>query len=67
MHDLPADRRSVRLLNIIDDFTREALAMDIDLPRPAERIVSALDQIIEWRAKPTAIRSDNVLNAIGLP
>ena len=31
----------------------------IDLSLPAERVVRALDQVIEWRGKPQAIRSDN--------
>jgi putative transposase len=59
MHDQLADGRSFRLLNIIDDFNREALAMDIDLSLPAERVVRALDRVIEWRGKPKEIRSDN--------
>ena len=59
MHDQLADGRSFRLFNVIDDFNREALAMDIDLSLPAERVVRALDQIIEWRGKPLVIRSDN--------
>lgn len=33
--------------------------MDIDLSLPAERVVRALDRVIEWRGKPQAIRSDN--------
>ncbi|MCG9117001.1 DDE-type integrase/transposase/recombinase, partial [Laribacter hongkongensis] len=65
MHDQLADGRRFRLLNIIDDFNREALAMDIDLSLPAERVVRALDQVIEWRGKPTAIRSDNGPEYVG--
>ena len=59
MHDQLADGRSYRLLNVIDDFNREGLAMEIDLSLPAERVVRALEQVIEWRGKPKAIRSDN--------
>lgn len=59
MHDQLADGRSFRLFNLIDDFNREALAMDIDLSLPTERVICALDQVIEWRGKPQAIRSDN--------
>lgn len=33
--------------------------MEIDLSSPAERVACALDQAIEWRGKPQAIRSDN--------
>lgn len=59
MHDQLSDGRSYRLLNVIDDFSREALAIDIDLSLPSERVVRALDQIIEWRGKPQVIRCDN--------
>jgi putative transposase len=59
MHDQLADGRSFRVFNLIDDFNREALGMEIDLSLPAERVVRALDQVIEWRGKPQAIRSDN--------
>ena len=41
MHDQLADGRSFRLFNVIDDFNREAMAMDIDLSLPAERVVRA--------------------------
>ena len=59
MHDQLPDGRSYRLLNVIDDFNREALAIDIDLSLPPERVIRSLDQIIEWRGKPEVIRSDN--------
>ena len=59
MHDQLSDGRSYRLFNVIDDFNREALSIDIDLSLPSERVVRALDQIIEWRGKPLTIRSDN--------
>ena len=49
MHDQLSDGRSYRLFNVIDDFNREALAIDIDLSLPSERVVRSLDQIIEWR------------------
>jgi len=65
MHDQLSDGRSYRLFNVIDDFNREALAIDIDLSLPAERVVRALDQVIEWRGKPLAIRSDNGTEYIG--
>ena len=59
MHDQLSDSRSYRLLNVIDDFNREALAIEIDLSLPSERVIRALEQIIEWRGKPLSIRSDN--------
>ncbi len=51
--------RSYRSLNVLDDFNREFLAAEVDLSLPASRVIRALDQIIEWRGKPCAIRSDN--------
>ncbi|WP_419778819.1 IS3 family transposase [Maridesulfovibrio sp.] len=59
MHDQLEDGRSFRLLNVIDDFNREGLSIEVDLSLPADRVVRTLDQIIEWRGKPEAIRCDN--------
>lgn len=59
MHDQLSDGRSVRLLNIIDDFNREALAIEVDFSLPSSRVKRTLEQIIEWRGKPAAIRCDN--------
>lgn len=59
MHDQLADGRSYRLFNVIDDFNREGLTIDVDLSLPAQRVVRALDRVIEWRGKPKQIRSDN--------
>lgn len=49
MHDQLQNGRSVRLFNVIDDFNREGLGMEIDFSLPSERVIRALDQIIEWR------------------
>lgn len=59
MHDQLTDGRSYRLLNVIDDFNREGLAMEIDFSLPSERVIRSLNQLIGWRGKPQAIRSDN--------
>ena len=59
MHDQLVDGRSIRLFNVIDDFNREALGIEVDFSVPAERVIRALKQIIEWRGKPIAIRCDN--------
>ncbi|SUP01062.1 Integrase core domain [Legionella maceachernii] len=62
MHDQLDNGRSYRLLNVLDDFNREGLAIEVDFSLPAERVVRTLNQIIEWRGKPRQIRCDNVLN-----
>jgi putative transposase len=59
MHDQLGDGRSFRAFNVIDDFNREGLGIDVDFSLPAARVIRALDQIIEWRGRPVTIRSDN--------
>jgi putative transposase len=61
--DRLGDGRPFRLLNVLDDFNREGLGLEIDFSLPAGRVVRALNQIIEWRGAPKAIRLDNVLCA----
>ncbi len=51
--------RKFRTLNVLDDFNREGLGIDVDFSLPAERVTRCLDQIIEWRGKPAMIRVDN--------
>ena len=63
MADQLADGRSIRTLNVLDDFNREGLCIEVDFSLPAERVVRSLNQIIEWRGKPQTIRVDNVLCA----
>ena len=48
--------RSIRTVNVLDDFTREGLCIEIDFSLPAERVVRSLNQTIEWRGKPNTIR-----------
>lgn len=59
MHDTLEDGKNVRSLNIIDDFNREILNITIDTSLPSARVVSELEQLIDWRGKPEKIRVDN--------
>ncbi len=59
MHDGLADGRSFRLFNVIDDFNREGLGIEVDFSLPAERVIRSLERIIEWRGQPQSIRCDN--------
>jgi putative transposase len=59
MHDQLADGRCFRLFNVIDDYNREGLGIEIDFSLPAERVIRALEQIIDWRGKPKVLRCDN--------
>jgi putative transposase len=49
MHDQLEDGRRFRLFNVIDDFNREGLAINLDLSLPAAQVIRPLEQIIEWR------------------
>ncbi len=51
--------RKFRTLNVLDDFNRESLSIEIDYSLPAERVIRVLDQITEWRGYPAFIRVDN--------
>lgn len=59
MHDTLECGKSVRSLNIIDDFNREILDITIDTSLPSAKVVSQLEQLVEWRGKPEKIRVDN--------
>lgn len=51
--------RRFRVLNIMGDYNREALAIESDFSLPAERVKKSLDEVIFWRGKPKEIRVDN--------
>ncbi len=59
MSDSLADGRRFRLLNIIDDFNRESLAIEVDTSLPSLRVIRVLNRLIEQRGKPLNIRTDN--------
>ena len=59
MSDSLASGRIFRTLNILDDFNREVLWIEVDTSLPAERVVRILETLIAWRGCPTQIRMDN--------
>jgi len=59
MSDSLANGRTFRTLNVIDDFNREALWIEVDTSLPAERVVQVLDKLLFERAAPQQIRMDN--------
>ena len=54
----------------MDNYNREALAIEVDTSLPAERVIRVLEQVTEWTGKPTRIRVDNgpefISTALGL-
>lgn len=59
MNDSLVDGRRFRLLNIMDDFNRESLAIEVDTSLPSLRVIRALEKLIAERGCPVNIRCDN--------
>jgi putative transposase len=59
MADSLQDGKKFRIFNVIDDFNREGLAIEIDVSLPAARLVRVLDRIAKDRGYPFNIRCDN--------
>lgn len=59
MPDTLANGRPFRTFNVIDDFARDALAIEIDFSISGGRVVRVLEQLCEWYGKPAMVRSDN--------
>ncbi len=59
MHDALVCGRRFRTFNVVDDFNREVLAIEIDLNIPALRVVRVLERIVANRGYPLKLRMDN--------
>jgi putative transposase len=59
MNDSLWDGRRFRLLNIMDDYNREVLAIEADTSLPALRLIRVLERLKEERGLPQMIRVDN--------
>ena len=59
VHDRMANGRPVRVLTVLDNFTRECLAFEVDTSLPSRRVTRALDAVITARGRPEKIRLDN--------
>jgi putative transposase len=57
--DVTGGGRRLRILSVVDSYTRECLALEVDTSLPSRRVTRALERIIEQRGAPVAIRSDN--------
>jgi putative transposase len=55
VHDVTASGRSIRVLNVVDAYTRESLAMEVDTSFAGLRVTRVLEQIISERGVPRAI------------
>ncbi|GCJ45053.1 IS1400 transposase [Escherichia coli] len=59
MHDALVCGRRSRTFNVVDNFNREALSIEIDLNLPALRVVRVLNKIAANRGYPVKLRMDN--------
>jgi putative transposase len=59
MTDSLSPGRAFRTLNVLDDFNREALWIEVDISLPAERVIRVLEMLTLWRGYPAQIRLDN--------
>ncbi len=57
----------LRLFNVIDDFQREGLGIELDFFLLAERVMRALGQIIEWRGKSACLRCETQFGKATMP
>ena len=58
-HDSVAAGRAIRVLSVMDAYTRECLALEVDTSFASRRVTRVLDQIIARRGQPQSIRCDN--------
>lgn len=59
LSDALASGRRIRILVVIDAFTREALAIEVDTSLPGTRVVGVLERLVVDRGRPAHIVLDN--------
>jgi putative transposase len=66
LSDAFANGRRFRILAVVDDFTRECLALIADTSLPGLRVVRELTAIAAWRGRPVMCLSDNGTELTGM-
>ena len=59
VHDAAQSGRKFRALSVIDVYTRECLALEVDTSFASRRVTRVLEAIVAQRGRPLAIRCDN--------
>jgi transposase InsO family protein len=59
IHDACSSGRKLKLLTLVDEFTRECLAMEVDTSIRAGRVIEVLQPLFDRRGRPEFLRSDN--------
>jgi putative transposase len=66
VHDRLANGRSLRLLTVHDDYTRECLWIEADTSLSGPRVARVLDYVAELRGRPASLITDNGPEFAGL-
>ena len=53
------DGRTLRLLTLLDEYTRECLAIRVERRMGSSEVIETLSDVMLWRGIPKHIRSDN--------
>ena len=64
--DACANGQQVKCLTVVDEFTRECQAIDVAGSIRSRRVIDVLSRLVSVHGAPRYLRSDNVLNAIGV-
>jgi putative transposase len=59
VEDALADGTALRILTVMDEFTREGLALDVARTTSAERVIGVLTALVAQHGAPAHLRSDN--------
>ncbi|MEK6683845.1 MAG: IS3 family transposase, partial [Nitrospirota bacterium] len=59
MEDATVDGRKLRILTVVDEFTRESPAIEVDRRMPSGRVIEVLKKAFAERGAPEHLRSDN--------
>ena len=59
VHDRLSTGRKFRMLTIVDDFSRECVAIEVDFSFPSTRVIRAFERIASARELPSILKSDN--------
>ena len=69
IHDRTREGRPLKWLSIVDEYTRECLALEVERGITADRVIDVLVELFAMRGVPKHIRSDNgpefIANAVG--
>jgi putative transposase len=57
--DETSDRRRLKLANIVDEHTREALAMRVGRTCTADQLIEVIETLVSERGTPAYLRCDN--------